>query len=149
MQPPSTAKALLATVSLLVTAASRSTSTTASSAGGPADGDLKLDDSASPASTPLRATPAAFTLSADGGGGTDEDGDAGGFGSGSVELGGGRLLVWLNGTWGSVCDDEWTEANSVVACRQLGFDGAAATTTELTLPPTPTCFGAVLAYTMA
>ncbi|PIK47660.1 putative deleted in malignant brain tumors 1 protein-like isoform X5 [Apostichopus japonicus] len=34
----------------------------------------------------------------------------------------GRLLVYLNGQWGTVCDDGFTEGNGNIACKQLGFD---------------------------
>ena len=36
----------------------------------------------------------------------------------------GRLEIYLNSEWGTICDDGFgiTEAN--VACRQLGFAGA-------------------------
>uniref|UniRef100_A0A4W3GVC7 Neurotrypsin n=1 Tax=Callorhinchus milii TaxID=7868 RepID=A0A4W3GVC7_CALMI len=39
-------------------------------------------------------------------------------GEGSHE---GQLEVYFGGHWGSVCDDGWTEQNSHVVCRQLGF----------------------------
>ena len=39
-------------------------------------------------------------------------------GKGSHE---GRLEVYYSGQWGTICDDGWTELNTQVACRQLGF----------------------------
>ena len=33
----------------------------------------------------------------------------------------GRLEIFHGGKWGTICDEKFTQANAIVACRQLGF----------------------------
>ena len=41
------------------------------------------------------------------------------YGGGNID---GILEIYHSGRWGSVCDDGWGSEESIVACKQLGFD---------------------------
>ncbi|EFJ44984.1 hypothetical protein VOLCADRAFT_94662 [Volvox carteri f. nagariensis] len=55
----------------------------------------------------------------------------------------GRVEVCSSGQWGSICDDDWGNADAMVACKQLGYPSAVALSGGGNLPPQLAALGVV------
>lgn len=52
----------------------------------------------------------------------------------SASFSAGRLEIFINSTWGTVCADNFNKTDADVACRQLGYEGAVSTDTSFHTP---------------
>ncbi len=52
----------------------------------------------------------------------------------SSATGTGRVEVFYNGQWGTICNDYWTVQDAEVACRQLGYQYAVRTLPSYLVP---------------